>query len=213
QIRIHTDAAAAAAAGAIGARAFAIGRDIFFAEGAFEPRTPAGRTVIAHEIAHALQNPRRVEVGDIDAAVEVTSPGDPAELEADAAAAAIAVGRAPALPHMPVVSRARIARLVAGLIDKRDPGDPAQLVARLTETVRTTLTNDPDDKLGRVRRSLLALDDRTRRLVFEKLEAQLVSPDWRHLIEVLDQPMPAGTEGGDNRELPADPASQTEEEQ
>jgi hypothetical protein len=213
QIRIHTDAAAAAAAGAIDARAFTIGRDIFFADGAFEPRTRAGRTVIAHEIAHALQDLRRVEVGQIDAAVEMTTPGDPAEREADAAAATIAVGRTPALTHAPAASRARIARLVAGLIDKRDPGDPAQLVARLTETVRTTLANDPDDKLGRVRRSLLALDDRTRRLVFEKLEAQLVSADWRHLIDVLDQPMPAGTEDGDNRELPADPASQAAEEE
>ena len=213
QVRVHTDELAAAAASAVNAHAFAIGRDIFFAAGAFEPNTPRGRTVIAHEIAHVLQDPRRVEAAELDTAVEVTAPGDTIEIGANAAAAAIATGRLPAAAPAGGAPRARIARLVAGLLDRRDPGDPAQLVARLTETVRTTLAGDPDDKLGRVRRSLLGLDDRTRRLVFEKLEAQLVSPDWRHLIDVLDQPMPAGTEAGDNRELPADPSSESAEEE
>ena len=213
QVRVHTDELAAAAASAVNAHSFAIGRDIFFAAGAFEPNTPRGRTVIAHEIAHVLQDPRRVEAAELDTAVEVTAPGDAIEIGANAAAAAIATGRLPAAAPAGGAPRARIARLVAGLLDRRDPGDPAQLVARLTETVRTTLAGDPDDKLGRVRRSLLGLDDRTRRLVFEKLEAQLVSPDWRHLIDVLDRPMPAGTEAGDSRELPADPSSESAEEE
>jgi hypothetical protein len=213
QVRVHTDELAAAAASAVNAHAFAVGRDIFFAAGAFKPDTPRGRTVIAHEIAHVLQDPRRVEAVELDAAVEVTSPDDAVEIGANAAAAAIATGRLPAAAPAGGVPRARIARLVAGLLDRRDPRDPAQLVARLTETVRTTLSGDPDDRLGRVRRSLLGLDDRTRRLVFERLEAQLVSADWHHLIDVLDQPMPAGTDGGDGRELPADPSPQSAEDE
>src|SRR5215472_5184143 len=209
-VRIHTDALAGAAASAVNAHAFALGRDIFFAPGAYAPATPRGRTMIAHEIAHVLQDPRGVEASELEGPIEMTAPGDAAETSADAAVAAIAAGRVP--PTRAVAPRARIARLVAGLLDRRDAHDPAQLVARLAETVRTTLTVDPDDRLGRVRRSLLNLDDRTRRLVFERLESQLVSADWHHLIDVLDRPVPAGTDNGDARVLPIDAPPQAEDE-
>jgi hypothetical protein len=214
QIRVHTDALAAAAASAVNARAFTVGRDIFFAAGAFEPRTPRGRTVIAHEIAHALQDQRRVDPSELDGAAELTMPGDLVELGADAAVAAIAGGRLPA-PQLASagVPQARISRLLAGLLDRRDAADPAQLIARVAETVLTTLASDPDDRLGRVRRTLLGLDDRTRRLVFERLEARLVSADWRHLIEVLDGPAPEGADRGDARELPGDETPDTKEKE
>jgi hypothetical protein len=210
EIRVHTDALAAAAAGAVNARAFTVGRDIFFAAGAFEPRTPRGRTVIAHEIAHALQDQRRVDPSELDGAAELTMPGDLVELGADAAVAAIAGGRLPA-PQLASAGlpQARISRLLAGLLDRRDAADPAQLIARVAETVLTTLASDPDDRLGRVRRTLLGLDDRTRRLVF----ARLVSADWRHLIEVLDGPAPEGADRGDARELPGDETPDTKEKE
>jgi hypothetical protein len=210
QVRVHTDERATAAASAVNAHAFTVGRDIFFAAGAYEPATARGRTVIAHEIAHVLQDPRAVDAGELDTAVEITSPGDAAEWTAEAAVESIADGRMPQARS--TAQRARIARLVAGLLDRRDANDPAQLVARLTETVRTTLSGDPDDRLGRVRRSLLNLEDRTRRLVFERLESQLVSADWHHLIDVLDQPVPAGTDTGDGRELPSDGPPEGDEE-
>ncbi|HVL26277.1 MAG TPA: DUF4157 domain-containing protein [Thermomicrobiales bacterium] len=58
-VRVHHDAAAARAARNADARAFAAGRDIFFAEGAFSPVTRAGRELIAHEVAHVLQQTGR----------------------------------------------------------------------------------------------------------------------------------------------------------
>jgi Zn-dependent protease with chaperone function len=40
---------------AMGAKAYTTGTDIHFASGAYQPDTPAGRAVIAHELAHVVQ--------------------------------------------------------------------------------------------------------------------------------------------------------------
>lgn len=55
QVRVHTGAPAAALAGALRAKAFASGDDLVFAEGRFEPGTPRGVELIAHELAHVAQ--------------------------------------------------------------------------------------------------------------------------------------------------------------
>jgi hypothetical protein len=54
-VRIHTDRQAAAAARDIDARAFTLGRDIAFAPGEYRPETQPGRHLMAHELAHTLQ--------------------------------------------------------------------------------------------------------------------------------------------------------------
>ncbi len=54
-IRVHTDPAAAALSQQLGARAFAFGRNVFFGAGEFNPGTPSGDFLIAHELAHTVQ--------------------------------------------------------------------------------------------------------------------------------------------------------------
>lgn len=54
-VRIHNDAAAHDLADTFGARAFTVGRDIFFAQDQFAPASDAGRRLIAHELAHVVQ--------------------------------------------------------------------------------------------------------------------------------------------------------------
>ncbi|HEX8262496.1 MAG TPA: DUF4157 domain-containing protein, partial [Allosphingosinicella sp.] len=54
-IRIHTGGAADKASKAIAARAFTRGTDIAFADGEYQPGTPGGRHLLAHELAHTLQ--------------------------------------------------------------------------------------------------------------------------------------------------------------
>ncbi len=54
-IRVHTDAAAAASAQAIGARAYTRGPHIVFAGGHYQTETPKGRHLLAHELAHTAQ--------------------------------------------------------------------------------------------------------------------------------------------------------------
>lgn len=55
QIRVHSDASAQASAQALGARAFAHGRDLVFAAGEHAPASSSGRRLLAHELGHALQ--------------------------------------------------------------------------------------------------------------------------------------------------------------
>ena len=54
-VRIHDDAESAAAAARLGADAFTIGRDIYFGDGRYRPDSVSGRRLIAHEVAHVIQ--------------------------------------------------------------------------------------------------------------------------------------------------------------
>jgi hypothetical protein len=55
RVRIHTGAHAAELNRSLDARAFTLGSDIFFGKGEFSPRTSGGQQLLAHEIAHTLQ--------------------------------------------------------------------------------------------------------------------------------------------------------------
>jgi hypothetical protein len=52
---VHTDAAAADAANALGARAFTVGQDMFFGQGQYGTQSTEGQRLIAHEAAHTVQ--------------------------------------------------------------------------------------------------------------------------------------------------------------
>jgi uncharacterized protein DUF4157 len=54
-VRVHDDAGAASLASRLGARAFTIGSDIAFAPGQYAPGTVVGDAVLAHELAHVVQ--------------------------------------------------------------------------------------------------------------------------------------------------------------
>src|SRR5207245_89383 len=55
RVRVHTDARSAESAYAVHALAYTVGRDIVFASGQYAPQTPAGRKLLAHELAHVIQ--------------------------------------------------------------------------------------------------------------------------------------------------------------
>jgi hypothetical protein len=59
QVRVHHDAAAARSAAGLHARAYASGRDIVFGAGEYAPATAAGQRLIAHELAHVVQQSER----------------------------------------------------------------------------------------------------------------------------------------------------------
>lgn len=58
RVRVHTDAEADASARAVNALAYTVGRDIVFRAGAFRPGAAAGRRLLAHELAHVVQQTR-----------------------------------------------------------------------------------------------------------------------------------------------------------
>ena len=54
-VRVHTDAAAASRSEDLQARAFTKNSDLFFAPGEYAPHTPGGQALLAHELAHVVQ--------------------------------------------------------------------------------------------------------------------------------------------------------------
>jgi hypothetical protein len=55
QVRVHSDAAAAASARDVGAFAYTWGHDVVFGAGSYAPGTRQGRALLAHELAHVVQ--------------------------------------------------------------------------------------------------------------------------------------------------------------
>jgi hypothetical protein len=58
QVRVHTGGESHQAADAIGASAYTTGNDIHFAAGKYDPSSAGGRELIAHEVAHTVQQAR-----------------------------------------------------------------------------------------------------------------------------------------------------------
>ena len=54
-VRVHAGSAASRSASDVQAAAFTIGRDIVFGASRFDPSTSAGRSLLAHELAHVVQ--------------------------------------------------------------------------------------------------------------------------------------------------------------
>ncbi len=63
-VRIHDDARAVGAAADLDASAFTVGDDIVFGPGGYDPSTAGGRHLLAHELAHVVQQ-RHVGPGTI----------------------------------------------------------------------------------------------------------------------------------------------------
>lgn len=94
-LRIHTDEAENRKARRLGARAFTKGQDIYFDEGEYRPSTQEGRRLVAHELAHVLQqregptgsgpSARAAIEREADAAAERLERGEPVAVRERAA--------------------------------------------------------------------------------------------------------------------------------
>ncbi len=90
-VRVHTGGESAAAASAVQAQAFTVGNDIHFGAGKYQPDDPFGMHLLAHEVAHTQQQAGGAGA-DAQYKLEVSQPGDAAEVEADRAADAMVQG-------------------------------------------------------------------------------------------------------------------------
>jgi outer membrane protein OmpA-like peptidoglycan-associated protein len=54
-VRVHADDQAARSSRSLGARAFTVGGDIWFGAGEYAPQSGTGKRLLAHELAHTLQ--------------------------------------------------------------------------------------------------------------------------------------------------------------
>ena len=91
KVRVHTGSESAEAPRAVGARGlYYQARDIHFGAGQYAPADPVGVRLLAHEVAHTVQN--RGGASERQEKLEVSTPGDSAEVEAERAADAIVAG-------------------------------------------------------------------------------------------------------------------------
>lgn len=90
-VRVHTSARAAAAAEAVGADAYTIGREVVFGRGQYQPKTTAGRYLLAHELTHVVQQDAVSTNGNILRVVPSRSV-DALERDADRVAARVVAG-------------------------------------------------------------------------------------------------------------------------
>jgi len=68
KLRVHTDARAAESAKAIGAHAYTVGSHIVFGAGRYEPLSSFGGALLAHELAHVVQQSGSSESTELSAA-------------------------------------------------------------------------------------------------------------------------------------------------
>jgi Domain of unknown function (DUF4157) len=120
RVRVHADSGAAESASAVQAAAYTVGRHIVFAPGQYRPDTEQGRRLLTHEVAHVVQ-----QFGDDDTNTSVSwvsSPNDPAELEAEAVAGGLTEG--------PSIRQAR-----RGLLRQQPPSGPSAVSLREARAV------------------------------------------------------------------------------
>lgn len=126
RVRVHADSRAAELATGLNARAFTIGSDIAFARGEYRPGTPIGDALVAHELAHVVQQ----SAGDHAAPAQSNSPAakpDRLEEEADDSAvhAVTSLWSETAL-GVERITRQAFPRLKAGLKLQRCGGPEAE---------------------------------------------------------------------------------------
>jgi hypothetical protein len=99
-VRVHTGSESETAAKAVSAKAYTVGQDVHFGAGQYDPVSEPGKRLLAHEVAHTVQQSAASARGP-QFKLEVSSPQDGAEIAADRAAAAMVSGRAvSSLPHV-----------------------------------------------------------------------------------------------------------------
>jgi hypothetical protein len=81
-VTVHTDDTADSLNRSVSARAFATGTDVYFAKGEYNPGSADGDRLIAHELAHVVQQRGAPSSGPLT----VSNPGDALETEADSVA-------------------------------------------------------------------------------------------------------------------------------
>jgi hypothetical protein len=76
-VRVHTGARADESARSISAQAYTVGTDVVFRSGAYEPDSPSGRHVLAHELAHVVQQKAGPVAGSpAPGGISVSDPSD-----------------------------------------------------------------------------------------------------------------------------------------
>lgn len=92
-VRVHTDPAAGRSASAVGALAYTVGKHVVFGAGRYAPASESGRYLLAHELAHTLQ--QGASASTVSPRLAGGAAETAAEIEADRAADRVLGGGSP----------------------------------------------------------------------------------------------------------------------
>jgi hypothetical protein len=87
-VRVHSNGGAAESALAVGAAAYTVGQHVVFGAGQYSPHTPSGRGLLAHELAHVVQQSGASPSSDL----VIRGSRGPAEAEARQTAQSVTSG-------------------------------------------------------------------------------------------------------------------------
>ena len=78
-VKVHTESEGSAFAEELDAQAATIGKDIAFGAGKYKPGTPEGDALIAHELAHVMQQQGSAETGEMGSGADYSAMEEDAE--------------------------------------------------------------------------------------------------------------------------------------
>lgn len=116
KVRVHTEREDAQSAAALGSAAYTVGREIVFAPGLYQPGSRVGQRLLAHELAHVVQQDNSVTTPLSD--LPVSAADDPSELASERAADETS---APIHAGLPAAARGRRSRLALAASAMRGP--------------------------------------------------------------------------------------------
>lgn len=86
RVRVHNNAQAVESAGAVNALAYTAGQNVVFGKGQYAPSSPQGQKLLAHELAHVVQQNGYEKIAR---KLDISEPGDRFEQEANQVARAV----------------------------------------------------------------------------------------------------------------------------
>jgi hypothetical protein len=107
-VRVHTDPQAAESARAVDAHAYTVGQHVVFDSGKYDPHTGSGQKLLAHELAHTVQ---QRDVGQPPSVMPLRETPEYNHLENEAESIAQSVMHRGVAPTPPTVSRPVLSRV------------------------------------------------------------------------------------------------------
>ncbi|WP_405763190.1 eCIS core domain-containing protein [Streptomyces sp. NBC_01420] len=143
-VRIHNDSAAHESAKGVGAHAYTVGNNVVFQRDAYDPSSPQGRTTLAHELTHVIQQRNGpVEGTEAPGGIRVSDPSDRFEREAVANADRVLSDPAPAAPAAPTAAAPASAPAVQRAATEDEDEQPADVQGSFVQRAEE---KDPEEE-------------------------------------------------------------------
>jgi hypothetical protein len=191
EVRIHTDAQAAKSAQAVNALAFTVGNNIVFGAGRFEPGKQSGQELLAHELAHVMQQRCAAATSPHDGTLVVDDPSSAIECEADRIADGTMAP--PTAMRSLLLQRRSIFAEIAGLFrgDTFDATELKEYLDKIDKTGKIEDFTDSDNKARAIARAWSVgkggyqLTPRLRVLLIKEMQSGFTGDDDEQAILLL----------------------------